>query len=80
MLIRAIIASGALLLTAPAASAQQTVTVKSLLAQDFVVVGAIPSALGAGLFLQRKDKVFLCFVTETAKSPTVATKYCKPVE
>src|SRR5262249_51651908 len=79
MFVRVLIAIGTLL-TVTASPAQQTVTVKSLLAQDFVVVGSVPSTLGAGLFLQRKDKVFLCFVSETTKSPTVTTKYCKPVE
>ena len=61
-------------------SAQQTDTVKSLLSQDFMVVGTITSPVGPGLFLQRKEKLFLCFVAETEKSVTVATRYCKPVE
>ena len=56
------------------------VTVKSLLTQGFTVVAAIPSNIGAGVFLQKKDKVFLCFVNETPQSASVATKYCKPVE
>jgi hypothetical protein len=68
------------LLLAGTASAQQPVTVKSLLAQDFAVVSSITSPIGPGLFLQKKDKLFLCFVAETEKSPTIATKYCKPVE
>jgi hypothetical protein len=55
-------------------------TVQSLIAQDFVVVGTMASSIGPGLFLQKKDKLFLCFVSETAKSPTVATRYCKPVQ
>ena len=65
---------------ASAAWAQQDVTVKSLLAQEFAVVGAITSPIGAGLFLQKKDKLFLCFVAETPNSTAVATRYCKPVE
>jgi len=56
------------------------VTVRSLLAQDFTVVGAIPSNIGAGVFLQKKDRLFLCFVNETPRSTNVATKYCKAVE
>ena len=58
----------------------ENVTVKSLLAQDFTVIGAISSNIGPGVFLQKKDKLFLCFVTETPKSPSVTTRYCKPVE
>jgi opacity protein-like surface antigen len=55
-------------------------TVQSLIAQDFVVVGIMASQIGPGLFLQKKDKLFLCFVSENAKSTTVATRYCKPVQ
>jgi hypothetical protein len=62
------------------ALAQQGVTVKGLLAQDFAVVGAITSNAGPGLFLQKKDKVFFCVVSETPTSASVATRYCKPVE
>jgi len=62
------------------ARAQQNVTVQSLLAQDFAVVGSITSPIGAGVFLQKKDRLFLCFVSETPNSPTVATRYCKLVE
>ncbi len=74
---------GALLsLGATAAVAQQPMTVKSLLAQDFAVVGTMPGASGggAGVFLQKKDKLFFCLVAETPTSPTVTTRYCKPVE
>ena len=63
-----------------AAQAQQPVTVKSLLAQEFAIVGTIPSTAGPGVFLQKKDRLFLCFVAETPTSTTVATRYCKPVE
>jgi hypothetical protein len=68
-----------------AASAQQTaapaITVQSLLAQDYVVVGTnIVASAGGVLFLQKKDKLYLCVASETPTSPTVATRYCKPVE
>jgi hypothetical protein len=63
-----------------AAPAQQTVTIQSLLAQDFTVVGAITSPIGPGVLLQKKDKLFLCFASETPTSAVVATRYCKPVE
>ncbi len=63
-----------------AVAAQESVTVQSLLRQDFAVVGTIASPIGPGLFLQKKDQLFVCFVTETAQSPTLTTRYCKPVQ
>ena len=59
--------------------AQESVTVQSLLKQDFAIVGAITSPAGPGLFLQKKDQLFVCFVSETPQSPVVTTNYCKPV-
>jgi hypothetical protein len=67
-------------LGATAAEAQQAVTVKSLLAQEFAVVGTITSSAGPGVFLHKKDKLFVCFVAETPTSAAVARRYCKPVE
>ena len=64
----------------PAPAPVPAPTVKSLLAQEFTVVGTITSPIGAGVFLQKKDKLFLCFVAETPSSTAVATRYCKPVE
>jgi len=63
-----------------AAAWGQMVTIKSLLAEDFTVVGSITSPIGPGVFLQKKDKLYLCFASETPTSTTVATRYCKPVE
>lgn len=64
-----------------AATAEETVTVQSLLKQEFAVVGVnTPAAGGAGLFLQKKDQLFMCFVSETPQSPAVTTRYCKPVQ
>jgi len=77
---RVIFAAAILAASGGVARAQQNVTVQSLLAQDFAVVGSITSPIGAGVFLQKKDRLFLCFVSETPNSPTVATRYCKPVE
>jgi hypothetical protein len=77
---RILVVAALVSLGATAASAQQGVTVKSLLVQDFAVVGAITSSAGPGVFLQKKDKLFLCFVAETPSSTAVATRYCKPVE
>ena len=66
-------------LIAPAAVAQEAVTVQSLLKQQFAVAGAITSPIGPGVFLQKQDQLYLCFIVETPQSPTVATRYCKPV-
>jgi len=71
--------AAALMLVADAAFAQQE-TVKTLLAHGFAVVGSIPSKIGVGVFLQNKEKLYLCFASETPTSATVATTYCKPVE
>jgi hypothetical protein len=69
------------LLSTPGAQAQQpAVTVKTLLAQEFAIVGTITNVAGGGIYLQKKDKLFFCNVTETPTSTTVATLYCKPVE
>ena len=63
-----------------AATAAETATVQSLLRQEFAVVGAITSPAGPGLFLQKKDQLFVCFVSEMTQSPAVTTRYCKPVQ
>jgi len=62
------------------AEAQESVTVQSLLDQDFAVVGAITSPIGPGLLLQKKNRLFFCFVSETPQSTAVTTRYCKPVQ
>ena len=50
---------------------------QSLLKQDFAIVGAITSPAGPGLFLQKKEQLFVCSVAETPQSQTVATHYRK---
>jgi hypothetical protein len=60
--------------------AEELQTVQTLLKQNFAIVGAITSPAGPGLFLQKKDQLFICFVAEIPRSPTVATRYCKPVQ
>jgi hypothetical protein len=77
---RALVIAALVGLGASPAGAQQPVTVKSLLAQEFAVVGTITSTAGPGVFLSKKDKLFVCFVAETPNSTAVATRYCKPVE
>jgi hypothetical protein len=62
-----------------AAFAQTPVTVQSLLDQEFQVVGTAIIPAGAGVFLQKKDKLFFCVAAETPTSADVATRYCKPV-
>jgi hypothetical protein len=71
--------AGAAVPIASVAVAEEAVTVQSLLKQQFIVTGAITSPIGPGVFLQKQDQLFLCFVVETPQSPTVATRYCKPV-
>lgn len=51
----------------------ETTTVRSLLARDLAVVGAIPNPAGPGSFLQKKGDLVLCFVAETRTSENVAT-------
>jgi hypothetical protein len=61
--------------------AEEAATVQSLVKQGFAIVGTFAGRTGgAGVFLQNKDKVFMCFVAETPSSRAVATGYCKPVE
>jgi len=71
-----------LVCAAGAAYAQEPAapTVQHLLNQDFAVVGTFPSPSGVGVFLQKKDQLYLCLVAETPTSKTVSTSYCKPVE
>jgi hypothetical protein len=67
----------------PSAFAQQqqpTVTVDSLLKQEYDIAGVIPSSAGPGMFLRKGDKMYFCVVAETERSPAVATRYCKPVQ
>ena len=79
MMLRYLVASGMLLAAAQAVSAQGT-TVQSFLQQGYTIVGVFPSSAGPGLFLQKGDSLFVCFVAEEQGSPTAATQYCKPVK
>ena len=70
----------ALAATQTAVSAQ-TVNVQSLIDDGYTVAGVTaPSAGGGGVFLQKGSALVFCFVVETPASPTIATKYCKPVK
>ena len=59
----------------------QTTTVQSLMDDGYTVAGVNTSAAGGGgLYLQKGNTLVYCYVTEKPGSPTVATKYCKPVK
>jgi hypothetical protein len=59
----------------------QTMTVQSLLDSGYTVAGVTtPAAGGVSLFLQKGNALVYCFAAETPTSPTVASKYCKPVK
>ena len=79
--------SGALSLAALSLAAAQTAVsaqtenVQSLMADGYTIAGVTqPPSGGAGVFLQKGNVLVFCFVAETPDSPTVATKYCKPVK
>jgi hypothetical protein len=74
------LAALALAATQIAVSAQ-TMNVQSLLGDGYTVAGVTqPPRGGAGVYLQKGNALVFCFVAETPDSPTVATKYCKPVK
>jgi hypothetical protein len=74
------LAALALAATQTAVSAQ-TVNVQSLMDDGYTVAGVTqPPGGGVGVFLQKGNALVFCFVAETPDSPTVATKYCKPVK
>jgi hypothetical protein len=61
--------------------AEEATTVQSLIKQGFAIVGtSAPPGGGGVVWLQKKEQVFFCFVTETPSSPAVTTRYCKPVQ
>lgn len=63
------------------AASAQTMSVQSLIDDGYRVAGVTaPPAGGGGVFLRKGNALIFCFVTETPSSPTVATKYCKPVK
>ena len=78
-MIRAVIAALVLTTGAPIATFAEQQNAQSLLAAGFTVVGVMPSPAGPGLFFQKGDKLFACFVAETPTSPELKTRYCKPV-
>jgi hypothetical protein len=76
----ALVAALALAATQTAVSAQ-TMTVESLMNSGYTVAGITTSqAGGASIFLQKGNALVYCYAAETPDSPTLATKYCKPVK
>jgi len=74
------LAALALAATQTAVSAQ-TMSVQSLMGDGYAVAGVTqPPGGGAGVFLQKGNALVFCFAAETPNSPTVATRYCKPVK
>jgi hypothetical protein len=72
-------ALGGLVAIGSMASAAETTTVDTLLADGYTVVAAVTSQIGPGVFLQKGQSLQLCFVSETPSSLAVTTRYCKPV-
>jgi hypothetical protein len=69
------------LAAAPTAVLAQTMSVQSLMDAGYTVAGLTqPPGGGAGVFLQKGNALVFCFAAETPDSPTVATRYCKPVK
>ena len=65
----------------PTAVSAQTMTVQSLMDNGYTIAGVTqPPSGGAAVFLQKGNALVFCFIAETPDSPTVATKYCKPVK
>ncbi len=73
-----VLSAAALVSLAGAAAAQET-SVSSLLKDGYEIAGIIPSNAGPGIFLKKDENLIACFVAEKPGSPTIATRYCKPV-
>ena len=67
-------------LASTCARADDAITLSALLHQGYDTVGVIQTSAGAGIFLRKADKMYACFAAETPTSPTIATRYCKPLE
>ena len=61
------------------ARADDAATVQGLLGKGYMVVSSFMSTIGPGLFLQKEDSLYLCFVSEKPDTSELTTKYCKPV-
>ena len=56
------------------ATAAETETVQSLLKKEFAIVGVITSPVGPGLFLQKKDQLFVITKENSRSKVTVGQK------
>lgn len=65
-------------MASPAVSAE-AVTVQSLISDGYTAGAAWMTNIGPGIFLQKAESLYLCFVTETPDNPVITTNYCKPV-
>jgi hypothetical protein len=73
--------AGTLTAAAAQAASAQTMNVQSLMSDGYTVAGVTqPPSGGASVFLQKGTTLVFCFIAETPDSPTVATRYCKPVK
>ena len=81
LVILCLVAGAPPVLAQSASSPSENITVSSLLAQDYAIVGtvAVPSG-GGGLYMRKANKLYFCFVTETPQSATLSTRYCKAVD
>ena len=71
----------ALVLTAmQTAVSAQTPNVHSLMDDGYTVAGVVTSPAGPGVFLQKGNALYVCFVAEKPSSASVDTQYCKPVK
>jgi hypothetical protein len=78
--VRALLLASALLAAGVVAGrAADAENVQSLLGKGYMVVSSFMSTIGPGLFLQKEDSLYLCFVSEKPDTAELTTKYCKPV-
>jgi hypothetical protein len=66
---------------ATAQAPAERITVSSLVNQGYELASTVSAASGTpGLLLRKGTQIYLCFVSETPQSKTIATRYCKPIE
>ncbi len=79
-MMRDVLLGGSLLLAVTANGVfAEDASVQAYLRDGYTIAGVFPSSAGPGLFLQKGATLIVCFVAEKPGSPTLATRYCKPV-
>jgi hypothetical protein len=74
-------AFGFLVLAAARPAMADTMTVQSLMNDGYTIADIFTSKVGwPGIFLQKGNTLFVCFVGEKPGSASVDTEYCKPVK